>query len=176
MSELGRYSFKEFYEQHFNQVFSFMKAKSPNRETAMDLTQDVFLKALQKWDHIQGVAAPSSFLFIISKNTLIDYYRHRANQLGEPIQEEGLLQVPDEPTNPEASSHTEQLVSLQQAIEALPQQRREIIKLTKIEGLSINETANHLSLSKRTVENQLYRAMKALREHFATISILALIF
>lgn len=172
MSELRWMASKEFYEQHFDQVFSFMKAKTPDRETAMDLTHDVFLRAFQHWSQVQATSSPKAFLFTIAKNVLIDSYRRQASSIvefSEQVDQAG----PDEDSS--APQDSENLKRLLQAIDHLPNQRREIIRLNKIEGLTTEEVAQHLSLSKRTVENQLYRAMKSLRNHLALL-ILPLLF
>ncbi len=158
-------SFRDFYNAHFHQVYHFLENRT-NREDAKDLTHDVFVKVLQHFHKVQAAEDKKAYLFTISRHILIDHYKKTL------IQQQVIRQLEND------SSHTlsvvsaldytpEQLRQLHQSIEALPEQRRKIIKRKKLEGLSTEEIADELKLSKRTVENQLYRAMLTLRERMA---------
>lgn len=157
-------TFKKFYDLEFERVFQFLNQRLSNKEDAKDLTHDVFLKAYYNWDKLQKAETPSKYLFKITSNTLIDHYRknilieHSIQQL-PPQQEVSSIEL-DQKDN-------EKVSALYQAIEQLPDQRKEIFKLKNIQGLSTEEIANELSLSKRTVENQVYRAMQSLRKQLA---------
>ena len=153
---------KAFYDQHFDHVFSFLLGKTPNREVAKDLTQDVFFKVFQNWDKIDQSSAPKAYLFTLARNVLIDYYREQSK--AKLLDLSSLWADQEVWTDEDDHTHQQEKLShLKKAIEELPIQRREIIKLKKLEGLTTEEIAGKLSISKRTVENQLYRAMKTLR-------------
>ena len=72
--------------------------------------------------------------------------------------------------------YNDMLNNLQQLIATMPEQRQRIFRLSKEEGLSNEEIANQLNLSRRTVENQLYRAVSFLKEKINTGSVPALVF
>jgi RNA polymerase sigma-70 factor (ECF subfamily) len=67
-------------------------------------------------------------------------------------------------------------INLDELIKKMPEQRRRIFQLSREKGLSNDEIAKELNLSKRTVENQLYRAIAFLKKHFNTNSLFALLF
>jgi RNA polymerase sigma-70 factor (ECF subfamily) len=58
----------------------------------------------------------------------------------------------------------------------MPEQRQHIFRLSKEDGLSNEEIAQQLHISRRTVENQLYRAVSMLKEKIGTSSLAALLF
>ncbi len=133
----------------------------------MDLTHDVFLKAYKNWGKIQTICPPDKYLFTIVRNLLIDYYRkstHHAELLSLPESE-----LPVQAPSGNEYFSTEQIQLMYQAIEALPEQRKEVFKLKKLEGLSTEEISSQLSISKRTVENQVYRATLTLRRQLANL-------
>ena len=66
--------------------------------------------------------------------------------------------------------------NMQKLVNRLPEQQRNIFRLNKVEGLTSEEIAAKLLLSKRTVENHLYRAISFLKEHFKNESLIALLF
>jgi RNA polymerase sigma-70 factor (ECF subfamily) len=66
--------------------------------------------------------------------------------------------------------------NLEKMVNRLPEQRRKIFLMSKKSGLTNNEIAFQLNLSRRTVENQLYRAISYLKEHFKNELLLTLLF
>lgn len=162
-------SSKKFYDAHFGLVFQFMLRKTNNIEQAKDLTHDVFLKAFLNWDKLVTADAPKAFLFSISKNILIDYYRASLKRPAALVEMEDVIGEEINLTEGEKEGSDDRLIKLKQAIEELPKQRREIFRMKKLQGMTTEEIANKLSLSQRTVENQLYRAMRTIRGKFASI-------
>jgi len=70
----------------------------------------------------------------------------------------------------------EMLANINELVKKLPAQRQKIFRLSRIEGLPNDTIARKLNLSKRTVENQLYRALIFLKKHFDKESVFALLF
>ncbi len=61
-------------------------------------------------------------------------------------------------------------------VESMPEKRRNIFKLSRQEGLSNQEIATKLHISKKTVENQIYQSLKFLRKEMVDESILTILF
>lgn len=157
-------AFKSFYEHHFDRLFAFLSRRTGERETALDLAQDVFLKLWRNWDTLPNLQSAEAYLFTIARNRLIDHYRRQLARPQVPL----TVQVENLPAPPEPElEETVHLQQLRDSIRELPEQRRKIVEMSKLEGKSTREIAEALSLSPRTVENQLYRAMQALRKKLA---------
>ncbi len=68
-------AFGEIYDRFIEKIYRFIYFKVGTREIVEDLTQTVFLKALEKLKYFKGDGSFQSWLFAISRNTVIDYYR-----------------------------------------------------------------------------------------------------
>jgi len=160
-------SFKKIYEEYFDRVYTFLLRRVRHKEEAKDLTQDIFVKVYKNWKQLEQAEQTSAYLFSIARNTLIDYYRKSLAK--DSLQLDETLETRADPFMSDQGFSEEQVKMLYQSIELLPEQRREIIKLKKLQGYSTEEIAEQLSISKRTVENQIYRAMTTLRKHMANL-------
>ena len=158
-------NFKDFYDEYFHRVYHFLKNRTKQEEDAKDLTQDVFLKVFKHFQKVNTADNVDNYLFTISRNILVDYYRKSIENQQRVEALEGNLQ----PFESADAFSSEQIQQLHQSIEALPHQRKEIFKRKKLQGHSTEEIAEEFQLSKRTVENQIYRAMLTLRKQLTDI-------
>lgn len=69
---------EEIYKTFFNKVLNFIQKGVDNHDTALELTQEVFIKLI-KADYKTIEVSVSSLIFKIAKNTLIDFYRSKKN-------------------------------------------------------------------------------------------------
>ncbi len=159
--------FENFYEKQFDKVFHFVAQRVKNREDARDLVHDIFIKVYKNIDKIIHSDSQDAYLFSIVRNTLIDYYRKSLTEIETIDNPTQLLAVEAAPGTVYFSSDQIQIIHAE--IDALPKQRREIFKLKRLEGLSTEEISHQLSISKRTVENQVYRATLTLRKRLASL-------
>lgn len=132
-------------------------------EDAENLVQEVFLTIWEKRGEIKEEYNFQSYLYTITKRLTIKELRKQALERQFQIYSNTFL---DEVSHQsEESIIFSDLVSeAYESINKLPSERKEIFLLSKEEGLSNQEIADKLQISKRTVENQLYRATKTLRE------------
>lgn len=127
---------------------------------AEDVVQDAFLAY---WNRSRGDAAPASpraYLFTSVRNICIDRLRKKAPEtvaLDRIGSEEAI-------TDEEAASRSEAEARLWSAIDRLPAQRRQILLMSKRDGMKYSEIASELGLSTFTVRNQISRALAALRK------------
>lgn len=157
-------AFRQCYLKYFHKVYAFFVGRTANRETAEDLTHDLFLKLFQNWRAFVEAEVPDAYLFTLARNLLIDFYRKKLLQT-EPL-DARMNEKIAEPVA-ETPSDKQRLSALLKAVAQLPAQRQEIFKLKKLQGLSTEEVAEQLGLSQRTVENQVYRAVITLRKQLA---------
>lgn len=131
-------------------------------DAAEDVVQDAFLAY---WNRFRDYAAPSSpraYLFTSVRNICIDRIRKKAPETVAldriPVGYEEVI------TDGEAVSRSEVESRLWSAIDRLPAQRRQILLMSKRDGMKYTEIASELGLSAFTVRNQISRALASLRK------------
>ena len=158
-------AFAALVRRHQDRVFSFILRMLDARDEAMELTQDVFVKAWQALPGWRPEAAFSTWLLQIARNAALDQLRRRQVVRFAPL-EEG-LEVADEAPGPEARYASRQRqVQLERALRRLAAEHREILLLREVEGLAYGELASVLGIAEGTVKSRLARARSALLEHF----------
>lgn len=152
--------FRHFYTYLVHFSADIVHAKDP----AEEIVSDVFVKIWQQRHDITRIEKLRIFLFIAVKNRSFNYLRNypsaRTVELTQ-VHAAGALHD----TGPEEEMIFAELQALlNQAIEELPDQCRRIFKLIKEDRLKYKEVAEILQISPRTVETQLYRAIKKIRK------------
>jgi RNA polymerase sigma-70 factor (family 1) len=158
--------FRLLYDTFYDKLYMFVARRTHSSEEAKDIVQEVFLKLLEKLDDFTAQTNVEAIVFTMARNLIVDNYRRKIvseNHLPR-ITEIYNADNPLEETLDSKASPNPRLDSIKAAVESLPEQRKAIFKLSKYNGLTSEEIAEQLSLSKRTVENQLYRAIKSLRK------------
>lgn len=169
--EAFRYLFDTFGPKIHAFVLSYLK----NEADAEELLQEVFLKLWEIRATLDSSKNIKSFLFKICINLIYDLIRKKNIELAYIDYTEKNNPAIGEDTWHEVI-YNDMLNNLQQLVAIMPKQRQQIFRLSKEEGLSNEEIAQQLNLSRRTVENQLYRAVSFLKEKFGTASLSALLF
>lgn len=139
------------------------------RETAEDIVQDVFVQIHRKSTSLHITTNIKSYLFRSIHNSCLDYIKHQAvHQRYVNAALPALTEAELDYFNPDGprQSLLEQdnlEASVWQAIEELPPKCREVVKLRYLQGLKTGEISAAMGISSRTVETQLYKAIKQLR-------------
>lgn len=158
-------AFGALVRRHQERVFRFLHRMLDAREEAMELSQDVFVKAWQALPGWRPEARFSTWLLQIARNAALDQLRRRQVVRFAPL-EEG-LEVADEAPGPEARYASRQRqAQLERALRRLAAEHREILLLREIEDLSYAELAAVLGIAEGTVKSRLARARAALLQHF----------
>lgn len=160
--------FLETYEMYSDSIFRFILFKIDNREKALDLAQETFMKT---WVHITKNGEPKNtraFLYKVASNLVIDEYRRRgkkdyATDSLEVLSEDGF--EPSSSTN-ELESMTDRLdgEKVMALVNSLPPMYSSVLFLKYTEELSIPEIAENLEVSQNVVSVRLNRALAKLKE------------
>jgi RNA polymerase sigma factor (sigma-70 family) len=154
-------TFARVYNEHVWRVYGFLAYRLGDRDTAEDLTQATFERALRAWSRFDARrASESTWLLAIARNLLIDHYRRDRSSLSDPIEEHLAPAVP----GPE-----EQLASaeLLDALTRLSDRDREILALRFGGDMTGPEIAQLLDLSLANVQQILSRSLRKLRHLLA---------
>ena len=158
-------SFQKLFYQFHDQLFRFVVYRVQDADIAKDITQETFLRIWDKRESLQPEKSFFSLLARISTNLCYDHFRYSEVRLRnkDRIPQYGKSHF----DNPEEVVQAQAIEKIIRTLvnEKLPQKCRIIFVLSRIEGFSNQEISIKLGLSIRTVENQIYRALKILKKH-----------
>ena len=148
-----------FFE-HYEELIRTWTRRLRNRQEAEDLAHDTFVRVLEaKSAHVEQ---PRAYLHQTARNIAVDAYRREDRR--EAMELEALDQATPS-GDPEHFMHAIQLAdSIEQALAELPLNCRKIFIWQKIEGLTQQEIAERLGLSKNMVEKYMIRTLRHLRD------------
>ena len=173
------YGSKDAFNQLFHafgpKIHSFALSYLKNEADADELLQEVFLKLWDIHETLDSCRNIKSFLFKICINQIYDFIRRK--NIEQAYQNYVAKKIPTNEDNTwQEVIYNDMLNNLNILVQNMPEQRQRIFRLSKEQGLSNDEIAQQLNLSKRTVENQLYRAVSFLKGRLGTGSMPALLF
>ncbi|HAG68630.1 MAG TPA: hypothetical protein DCL38_01495 [Lachnospiraceae bacterium] len=133
---------EQLYIDFHDKVFSYVYQRVRSREDAEDLTGDIFLKVYDKLDTYDNTkAAYSTWIYQITRNSVIDYYRRY--KMTEEVPEE----LSTEKEIDEELLNDETLGELAEALKSLPEEQRDIIINRYYHGYTLQEISEMMSLS-----------------------------
>lgn len=131
-------------------------------QLAQDAVQEVFFNLWKNRAKVEVTDGIKSYLFTSTKNKVLEYLR-REKMMEEHADKVRINELMRYDIEEEAEKYV-RIEKIHAAINELPPKCREIFKLSKMNGLSYIEIADHLNISPKTVENQIIRGLKLLRE------------
>lgn len=167
-------AFELLVTRHRKPLFNFILRFVRDPAAAEDVTQETFLRLVKGADAYERQAKFTTWLYTIARNLCVDASRrgkHRkAASLDAPIGDDdgaaSLLDfVADGGAAVDRQAQSRELgLRLQQAIEALPDEQREIFLLREVADLQFNEIANVIGCPENTVKSRMRYALEKLRE------------
>ena len=166
-------AFRTIFELYKKRVFAVALKMLKSETEAEEIVQDVFLSIWLAKEKLSNINDPEAYLFTITYNTIYAYLKKasRNKQLLNTIIDH-LSQIQNITDETIAVHETGKLIY--KAIQQLPQQQRTIYILCKQEGLSYDEIAEHMHLSRNTVRNHLAEAMKTIRAFLKKTTVLSM--
>jgi len=154
------------FEKHYLNVYRLSYRWCGVRENAQDITQDVFVKLVQKLHTFNWKASFKTWLYRITINTAKDYHRKNTRKYTVESSFDD-NQYPDNPQTQEDRIAAKQLYKM---IQQLPEKQKESILLVFAEGLSHKAAARVLGCMETTVSWRIFQARKKLRVVMASES------
>jgi RNA polymerase sigma-70 factor (ECF subfamily) len=154
----------EAYDAHSDAIFRLCLYKTSSHDVAKDLVQEVFLRY---WDYMlqdKTIDNSKAFLFHITRNLIIDYYRKKKQVSLDSLQEQGF--------DPHDQSHASivnnaELRIAKESIESLDDTYRDVVYMRLVEEMSMEEIGKSLGLSANAATVRYHRGMKQLEKCFA---------
>lgn len=152
--------FNEFYKTNIQFVTNFSSYKSNDKDTALDLIQEAFLKMWEKCSEISYEKA-KSYLFTSVNNLFLNKLKHEKVVLNY-AKNAPYLDINNQ--SPEYLLEEEEFkTKLKNAIEDLTEAEREVFLMNRIDGKKYREIAELLNISQKAVEKRMSSALKKLR-------------
>ena len=162
----NRDAFNVVFRKYYGKVSNFIDAIIKDTQAAEDIAQDIFVKLWTRHASLTGVRSLDSYIYMMARNAAIDHIRKDRN-----------FAIPDEIRDTYGNCETEELyfasekeLIIKLVLAGMPEKRRKIFEMNRYSGLSNEEIAKKLSVSKKTIENQITLALKELRQAILLIS------
>ncbi len=159
-------AFGQLYEEHFDRIYRYVMIRVRTQADAEDITQQVFLKALENIGSYHWRGMPfSSWLFRIAHNLVVDHWKKKSREKMVAVAPEEIDQVVAESSNDPATLAELKfdIKQLAAACEQLSDGQREIVSLRFGGGLSVAESAKVMGKSEGAVKVLQYAALVKLR-------------
>lgn len=160
-------AFGELYERYLDLIYRYIRARVTENRNAEDLTEVVFLHAFKAVERYQERGFPfSAYLYQVARNLLVDHYRAE--------REEGSLETVEQhetldPSLDESVMVDEHIQDLRSALEQLPKDYQEIIRLRVLLDLPSSTVAQWMGRKEGAMRVLLHRALKALKRKMVRI-------
>ena len=158
---------------HYKQrLFKLAYGIVQEEEEALDIVQDVFIKAFENIGRFRGQAKLSTWLHRITVNQCLNWKRRWTRRFRwhhKPLEREDGSEYPELKSERYAPDqlHNEKLLAraFESALQALPEQARTVSVLREAEGLSYEEISQVLGIKRGTVSSRLFHARERLKAH-----------
>jgi len=171
-------AFELLLSRHRGPVYSFLLRSVRDKAVAEDLFQETFLRVVQRADQFTGQSKLTTWLYTIARNLTVDHarrMRHRrhasldapvstgdggSRSLGEQV--EGRDRGADR-----AAIEAQAKAKFQEALDALPDEQREVFLLRQVDGLAFADIAGILGVPENTAKSRMRYALERLQQALA---------
>lgn len=152
--------FEKIYQQYHGKLYHYVFKRTRSGYLAEEVVQQTFVRLWEKRAGLSDTVTLDEQLFRMARTILIDELRKEA--VKRKHWKQVAVSVPAA-TAEQNLMEKEMSARLKAAIERLPPERQKVFKLSRFDGYSYKEIASELSISPKTVENQISRAIRQLR-------------
>lgn len=156
------------FERHHRGLFRYFLSMNRNREASEDLVQDVFFRMLRYRGSYDAKQSFTAWMYQIARNASVDQAQKRRGEV-IGIEEFADRRADAAPGPEESAAQTQDVRLLRQALDRLPPDKREILVLSRFEGMKHEELAKVLDCEVGTVKVRVYRAMRALEQAYSAL-------
>jgi RNA polymerase sigma-70 factor (ECF subfamily) len=150
------------FERHHRALFNFFLRLTGDRQASEDLVQDVFFRILKGRFTYRPGTQFRTWMYQVARSAHVDRYRSRPRESASDP--DTLSAVSEGPAPGTALEREQEAALLRRALEELPVEKREVLVLSRFQGLKYQEIAALLGCEEGAVKVRVFRAIKALRE------------
>src|SRR5688572_28806977 len=159
--------FEKIFREHYNSLSNYAFSILRKKEDAEDVVQDVFIKIWQNTPQVIETSQIKFYLITAVKNGCISFLRKHGRHVFVQPEDAHLHTLPSEaPVEKKKEPDIQNIVS--EALSQLPPQCAVVFKMSRFGKLTYQQIATELNISVKTVENQVGKALRIMREYART--------
>ena len=155
----NEHAFKQLYQAYYIRVVTFITGIIKKHDIAKDLAQDVFVNLWINRKTLDATRSLQNYIFVSSRN---NYLKKEMVFSSEPLEAQADVSTGNMVEDTFFAKEIALLIEM--VVSEMPEQRQRIYRMNREQGLSNEEIADRLGISKRSVENQVSLALKEIRE------------
>lgn len=155
----GPDGFEAFFHAHERRIFGYLVRLTGDEQSAHDLTQETFLRAWLHFARIARYEAPAAWLFRVATNLAVSHRRRGVSPVGSAQ----LLGDDSGPIRSDPTRHYVERDAIQRTLMELSENQRAALILREVYGLSCEEIARALGISRDAAKVTLFRARERFR-------------
>jgi RNA polymerase sigma-70 factor (ECF subfamily) len=176
-------AFATLVQRHRGPVYNFILRYVGHRQRAEDLLQETWLKVVRSSSEWQPKARFTTWVYTIARNLCVDSARketfRKTDSLDAPVSNDesdgrsvGDLVADEAVQTPDRAAHNKRLRPLiEQALQSLPAEQREVFLLREYQGIGFKEIAEVTGVNENTVKSRMRYALEGLRKRLGELGI-----
>lgn len=161
----GAAVFEQIFKSHFRRLHAYACTILRDEATAEEMVQNVFYKLWEKKEQLEVQQSITAYLYRAVYHESLNHLKHTKVKAAHHAY---TMHTSTEEHNPSERTGLKELQQrLDIALKELPEQCRAIFQMSRFEELKYREIADRLDISVKTVENQMGKALRILREQLA---------
>lgn len=154
-------SITELWNEFNTELLKFIKSRVNKQQDAEDILQDVYVKIFKKIGTLQKKSEVKSWIYQISRNAIIDFYRKKKDL---PVSPDNLSLV-DDKSDTEENMNSDIAECLTHMLFDLPEKYREVYDLYENQNMKHKEIVDKLNISESTSKMRLLRAKELFKQN-----------
>lgn len=166
-------AFEVLLARHRRPLFNFLLRSVRQPDRAEDLMQEVFLRVIQNAADFEGNAKFTTWMYTIARNLCIDHARKMSHRRHASLDASGagddstplVARIANQAPSPDRVAATPDLRQhIAEAVEALPEEQREVFLMRQLHGLPFAEIASVVGVSENTIKSRMRYALERLQQ------------
>ncbi len=161
-NQLNKAGFESLFKSHFSYLCNFAKQYVEDADTAQDICQKVFINLWEKRQSLDASKSIKSYLFTSVRNRCLNHIRDQKKFRSQVLDLDcagfDIVEQDDHFAEEELAK------KIEQALNGLPEKCRKVFEMSRFQEMKYREIAEELSVSQKTVEAHMSKAMKHLRK------------
>ena len=172
LSQGNKAAFDVVFRKYYPKIKFFAARLCGDKAEAENIAQDIFMQLWIRRNQLIEIQNLENYIYVMTKNASFEIIRRSLQR--QRIVQETASEEPDDNIIDNELHYKELMAIIKEEIERIPAQRRRIFLMSRREGLSNEQIAQELGLSKRTVETHISLALQQLRHLMPLLELLTL--